>query len=322
MLNADKLFENLFDSPKIISARLYAFAQNTLNNLIIANGSGANTDIIKELTDVNTILGTDLGVVDTSEAIKRGATLSNDQMLKSFSKAMSEEKPFIARALGGEGNPRFLEFYPNGLEEYSNPAKTDMPVLTNRINAAAIRYEKELGKPLFDKLVAFESQWTQSRDVQEKKKGSVADAKKVRDVHVTDVELVLTKIVHVVAAQAPGNVAHAAAIFDFSLLYPRANEKHTVIEGQLDFGDKKMISNRLFADKVEIVATNESDNSEFVIYLSDTPNGDPTTKAITVPFDQTILIDPATLGDPKHPFLIIKSTSTVNPSKYKIEIIG
>ncbi len=322
MPTAENLFKNFFKSSLIIAARLYAFAQNTLNNLIIANGSGVYNDIIKELTDANTLLGTDLGLVDTNEAVKRGATLTNDQVLKKFSTIMSEEKPFIARALGGEEDPRFIEFYPNGLEDYTNPTKTDMPVLTNRINTAAIKYEKELGISLFDKLVVLESQWTQSRDVQEKKKGSVADAKKVRDLHITDVQLVLTKTVHVVAAQAPGDVAHGAAIFDFSLLYPRANQKHTLLEGQLDFGDKKMISNRLFADNVEIVATNESDNSEFVIYLSATPNGDPTAKAVTVPFDQTILINPATLGDPKHPFLIIKNTSAVNPSKYKIEIIG
>ena len=58
---------------------------------------------------------------------------------------MSEQQGVIANALGGFTTPAFLEFYPNGVSEYTGATKTNLPVLIGRINAAATAHAGELG---------------------------------------------------------------------------------------------------------------------------------------------------------------------------------
>src|SRR5215471_18302023 len=135
MKSFERLFENFFDDSRITPARLANFAQDTLNKLTAAAADPAPpgnpfTDIINRITPNLAELQTQLGNVDASVTLHRGATLGNNQVMAAFRKMMSTQKGVIADKMGGLTSVGYLQFYPHGLSEYTRCKKTEMPVLT------------------------------------------------------------------------------------------------------------------------------------------------------------------------------------------------
>jgi hypothetical protein len=106
------LFGNLFDDRKIISERLAAFAQDTINRLVAANETNEYTTLIESLRSALTSLRTELGDIATTPSQQKGATLTLNQLMAAFKNTMSEKKGAIADKLGGFTAPAFIEFYP------------------------------------------------------------------------------------------------------------------------------------------------------------------------------------------------------------------
>ena len=128
--NIFMLFGDFLDDDRITNSRLYVFGKNLLSHLIAANTNHEYDAIIAIVTSKVNDFGKDLGEVDTSTITGFGKRKTNDELLASFKKTMSDEEPFIARILGIDST-EYLDFYLHKISEYSDAAKIRMYILTN-----------------------------------------------------------------------------------------------------------------------------------------------------------------------------------------------
>src|ERR1700690_397211 len=145
MFQPIKFFDNIFESTKITDVRLNNFAGDSLNRLTAQNTGGDYTALITLLTPPYNAMQSIISSVDVALGIQRGKTLTLNEFIAFFKKTMSEQEGVIANAVGGFESPSYLEFYPNGVTEYSAATKANLPVLVDRVNAAATAYATQLG---------------------------------------------------------------------------------------------------------------------------------------------------------------------------------
>jgi hypothetical protein len=323
MLKPERLFHNFFDNIKIIPERLSNFAQDTLNNLIANNAGGEYTALIATLQPLVSNFKGEIGQVDTSRNIQKGATLTVDEIMVNFKDSMSSEEPFIARALGGIDTAPYLEFYPAGIDEYSRANKTNMPVLTKRVNVAATAHSAALGPVLTATLQAFAPGFNNARDQQQKQKGAVENNRNERSVNRRALELGLLATAFAIGFKFPGDVKQCLKFFRFNLLFAHAKHKHKLYNGSIAAGGTVEVVNRLFTDSTVITLRNNSDNASLFVWLNDTSdNGEVPSSAIEIKPGETMQVKPSELGPLENPFLLIHNSSNVNEGEWEVEVVG
>jgi len=319
--NIDMLFGNIFDDRNIINTRLLNFAKNLKANLIKQNTSHQFDTQITLLTTVIDDLEDDLGNVDTGINVQKGKTVDNNKVLAAFKLAMSDEEPFIARAIGGKDTAAYLEFYPAKISEYSNAIKTDMDTLTNRVATAATKYATQLGATLTAKLQSFATDWQDSREVQEQQKGGVKNIRADRSTTREALELALLKVLHHIASSYPGDVVKCKSFVSFHLLFPHGRSKVTDFEGTLAVGATNELLNKTLAIDDEITITNTGTNAPLLLWLAATATEAAGTLAKTIQPGETQTYTPDQLGSAGNTFLLISNTSEVNEAKYAVEVV-
>jgi len=110
------LFGDFLDDERITNSRLYAFGKNLLSHLIAANTNHQYDTIISLVTLRVNDFGKDLGEVDTSTITGIGKRKTNDELMASFKKVMSDEEPFIGMSLEIDST-EYLDFYPHKVSE-------------------------------------------------------------------------------------------------------------------------------------------------------------------------------------------------------------
>jgi hypothetical protein len=320
--NVQMLFGNFFDDKNITPTRLLNFSNDSLNKFTKANTGGQFDDIIGIIKPLINTLGLSLGDVDTSVNIQKGTTLTNDEVIHSFSATMSEQEPFIASDLGGRNTPAYLQFYPHKISEYTNATKESMPTLTKRINTAATANATALGLTLTPLLQGFQLAWTNSRDSQQQQMGDVKSNQSDRGTTVTDVQIGMVTAVHTVAAMFPGNVLQCSAFFNFTLLFTEAHHKHQTFDGTPAAGQTVQVFDRTLTDSIGITIRNLSTNSAIAVWLSLTGTGSAPDTAIIIQPGGSISLKAHELGDLINTFFMIANISTVNAGNYEVEIVG
>ncbi len=318
--NINMLFGNIFIDVNIIPERLAAFAQDTLNRLVAANGGGDYTTLITPLQAALNDLRFELGDIDTGLAQQKGATLTLDQVIALFKKTMSDKKGAIADKVGGFDTPVFLEFYPHGSSEYTLAPKTEMAVLTHRVKTAATTHSVALGATLTALLQGFESSWQTSLDNQQQKMGSVDDNRTEREVAITEVQMALLLAIHTIALKFPANVGECSAFFNFSLLLRRAHTEMEVFTGTLAANAKTAVLNRSLTDDVKLKVVNTDDNAPLIVYLAATAGEEPDGVFVKVKPGKSRNLKPSSLGSLDNTFLMLLNDSAVNEGSYKVEV--
>ena len=322
MLHSGRIFENFFDDSKIIPSRLSNFASDTLNNLIANNSTNEYDALIALLTPLLTNFQGEIGEVDSSLNLQKGLTLTTDEFIKQFADTMSSEEPFIARAVGGKGTPAYLEFYPHGVSEYSAVIKTNMPILTDRVNVAAAAHAAELGSTLTATLQAFEANWKLSRDKQQQQMGAVDTNRAERSANRQALELGLITAVHTIAAKFPGDVQQCLKFFQFNLLFAQTKHKHKNYSGSVAADATVEVLNRLFTDTATITIRNPDDNAGIFVWLAPAPNAPMPSAALEILPGNAHEVKPSQLGPLANPFLLVHNSSGVNEGAFEVEVVG
>ena len=322
MLNPQKLFDNFFDDKNIIPTRLLNFGKDTLNNLIANNSSNEYDTVITLLTPLVDSLQEEVGDVDTSLTLQKGATLTVDEFIKQFADTMKNEEPFIARAIGGKDDPAYLEFYPHGIGEYTRAAKTNMQTLTDRVNTAATAHAAELGATLTATLQAFANNWKNTRDTQQQKMGAVDTNRSERSANRTALEVGLLTTIHFIGGKFPGDAAKCLSFFKFNLLFAQTKHKHKTLSGTIAADSTIQVLNRLFTDTATLTIRNPDDNAAIFVWLAATPNETMPSTAIEVEPGKAHDVKPSQLGALTNPFLLIHNSSAVNEGAWEVEVVG
>ncbi len=228
MITKEKFFENPFNSEEIIPSRLYNFSTDVIGKFTAANEGNIYDTIIQNLTQTSDAFGNEIGEVKSTLGVQKSSTFTVDEVIKIFKVYMSDNEGVIAKAVGGKRKAAFIEFYPQGVNEYSKATKTKMPALLKQVFDAAEKYKTNLGAAQTKELKDFTKQYDEAREDQQKQKGSVADNRTERTSNRTALEIELLKAIYSVGLMYPGDVAKCSSFFNFSLLYAVSRSKAKV----------------------------------------------------------------------------------------------
>jgi hypothetical protein len=299
------LFGNIFNDERITTGRLLAFANDTINRLTAQNTTGDFTALLALLTPPTLALQNQVSSVDVALGIQKGKTLTLNQFVTLFKKTMSDKEGVIADAVGGYESAAYIEFYPAGLNEYSQATKLQIQLLTDRLDVAAEKYKAKLGATLTATLKAFKTQWTTYRSTQQQQKGSVSDSRADRNVTRTATETALLQAIHTVALKYPADVARCTSLFNFSLLYKSIRTNKQTFSGSVAPGAAKLVVQNNFTDLQKITIENTS-TLPLVVWLAATATETSSTQGITVQPKQKLQTKAANLGNvATHTFLQI-----------------
>ena len=318
MLRPSILFMLLYgDRNRITPERFINHVADSLNRFGEQNGSGEWDDIISEITTPFNSFKNDVSEIAINIAQQRGLTQTADEVMKALYETMRTNRTTIAFKLGGEFVPTMLEFYPHGLTEYLQITKTQMPTVTDRLFKAATNHAAALGAPLTDELKAFKNRWEHARNEQGNKKSDVDTNRADRDDSRLNVELVMTKAVHVVAAKYPGDVERCSTFFDFNLLYAPAHHGHEDFEGTVAADTTVTVVNVTMKKSWLIEIVNTGTNASLKVWLAATANEAMPAHAREILPGETLSIHPEDLGDLSHTFLLLHNENGVNVASYE-----
>jgi len=321
MFQPIKFFDNIFESTEITDVRITNFSGDCLNRLAAQPVSPGLTNLITLLTPPYNAMQELLSSVDVALGIQKGKTFTLNEFITFFKKTMSAQEGVIANAVGGFSTPAYTEFYPNGVREYTNAIKANLPVLINRINAAATAHSAELGVSLTETLQSFGEGWELVRSQQVRQKGNVDSSRTARSQARVDIETALVTVVHTIGSMFPGDAEACMMFFDFTLLKRSAPKtQKEILTGSVASSGTVVAVNRAFSAEAKTKITNNSANASLFVYLAPTADAvmDSKGQEIKAGRSRNFTID--RLGDVNDTFLLVHNLSSVNDAGYILEI--
>ena len=285
------------------------------------NNGGAYTNLISILTPPYNAMQELISSVDVALGIQKGKTLTLNEFMTLFKKKLSVQEGVIANAVGGFATPAYMEFYPNGVSEYTSASKTNLPVLISRINAAATAHVAELGAALTATLQAFETEWQLKRSQQVQQKGNVDNNRTARSQARVDLETALVTVVHTIGSMFPGDAEQCIMFFDFTLLkHTPQKTQREILTGSVTTNETVVALNCSFNTEATTRITNNSANASLFVYLAPTTDGamDGHGQEIKAGKTRNFTIDKP--GDINDTFLLVHNLSGVNDAGYIMEI--
>ena len=285
------------------------------------NNGGAYTNLISILTPPYNAMQELISSVDVALGIQKGKTLTLNEFITLFRKTLSVQEGVIANAVCGFATPAYMEFYPNGVSEYTSASKTNLPVLISRINAAATAHVAELGAALTATLQAFETEWQLNRSQQVQQKGNVDNNRTARSQARVDLETALVTVVHTIGSMFPGDAEQCMMFFDFTLLkHTPQKTQREILTGSVTTNETVVALNCSFNTEATTRITNNSANASLFVYLAPTTDGamDGHGQEIKAGKTRNFTIDK--LGDINGTFLLVHNLSGVNDAGYIMEI--
>ncbi len=319
MENSTTFFNNKFDESRITNLRILNFANNTLRKMALRNSGGQFTLVINALTPAIAALQDEVNAVDSSLNRQKGSTQTTTGVLDDFKKAMSDEEPFIARAVGGKGSEAYLEFYPNKVSEYSQVTKEQMTTLTTRVMNAAKTYETPLGTVLFDKLISFKPDWTLADTVHETQINEVDASRDVRSTKRTTVELLLMQALGTAIITFPGDQEKCKELFDFTLLHSDYHQK--VFEVAMTPGGIATVLEHRFGAKsqIKVMAETATNLRLFLSTTADEAQG--AGQEIAASTEEIFQISAFNADVKTHHFIVVRNLDAVAPAKVRVELL-
>lgn len=223
-MQVETFFKNPFEDRNITDERLDTFADDAKANLV----AEVNTEfdaLIAEITTNTEGLKGEVGEVRSTTAVQKGKTKTVDAIIKDFKVYMSDNEGVIAKAVGGKRSATFLEFYPQGVSQYTTVTKTNIEGILKQVWNAANTNKTAIGKDTEKELKDFTTQYTTARDAQVKQKGKVNDNKTEKKDYRKLLGITLLKTMHKVGYVYAGDTAKCSSFFNFSLLYAATKTK-------------------------------------------------------------------------------------------------
>ncbi len=264
-------------------------------------------------------LRSEISAVDTGVNVQKESTGLETEVMKKFKEAMSEEEPFISRALGGRTDGTgYFELYPHKISEYTAAPKEDITTLTDRVSVAAEKHKVKLGPELTLKLKGFATQWADASGTQTTQIAAVDISRAVRSTARQTVEMWCMKALGMITYTFPGDDATAKSLCDFSLLYPAHHQ--TVFNTSVKPGQTATPVERNFKAGAYIKVTVQ--NAATVrLSLSSAKNEDQNTpQEVAGNTTTAISIDTFAANLTLDHFIVVTNLSTANTAEVKIEL--
>ena len=217
MINLTTFFKNHFDTKEISDDNMKKFTEVHLQRLVANNTGGEFTTMVTDTTTAYTDYYGSMTDEDTKFAIQQGLTITMNNAVEAFKKAVSQKEGLV-RGNFGKDSHEYQEFFPLGVTEYTKATLANIEMLMDRFIAAANNYVGTLGIPFLTEFQDYKNIYQSARDSQLQKIGEVAESKTDTSVKRDSLENELMKNVHLIASMFIGDVNRCMDFFDQSFI--------------------------------------------------------------------------------------------------------
>lgn len=176
MRNLRSYFKVIFDTPEISDDNLRKFTEVHLQRLATNNPGGALTGLIAATTAAYDDYFGAITDEDLKASIQRGLTRTMNEALAEFTRAVRRREGTI-RGEFEEGSATYLEFFPQGLMEYTEATLADVEKLMKRFADLAAKHVGVLGQAFADRFAGLRTSFVAARTAQLQVMGEVKGEK-------------------------------------------------------------------------------------------------------------------------------------------------
>lgn len=253
MIYLVKLFENLFDDRAINSERLKIFAEDMVDRLTDANPANVYDAIIAEtetkIDALDVIITGKMGEISG----RQGSVIDKNTARHNFIAFLSRKEGLI-KSVFGKPSSGYEAFFPQGLTAYHNASDAEFKNMADTAVAKAVLFVADLGVPFKDSLTTLRNTYRDAKDTLGTDKGEVEVISTEEVTTKTALEIQLTKNVHFIAYNNPGNGLVAYTYTNESLLFAQHRTKRH--KGLLEPNGSKIITPIAYAAGKHIKAKN------------------------------------------------------------------
>ncbi len=207
-------FENPFsDNDRISDDNMKKFSEEHLGRLTANNPGGALDIILTPLGAAHIAYFGAISSEDVATAVRKGMTKAVDDRIALFKATVKRREPFI-HATFIDDEPTYLQFFPQGMTEYTAADKGNIETLMARWETLTQTHADFLGDELHTEFAGLHTGYKNLRTAQIGKKGEVSDDKDTTAAKRDAVEAQLWKNVHYLAWYYNGDVEQCMAYFD------------------------------------------------------------------------------------------------------------
>jgi hypothetical protein len=176
MINLRNFFEIAFDAPDISDDKLRKFSEVHLRKLTANNGDHSLDSLVADTTAAHTSFFGAITDEDTHTAVRQGLTQAMNKAIADFKERVSRREGMI-RDVWGKAAPEYLEFFPQGLSEYSGATLANVETLMTRMVNASTAHKDQLGQAFVDVFVGLKKAYVDARTAQLDKQAAVLGSK-------------------------------------------------------------------------------------------------------------------------------------------------
>jgi hypothetical protein len=217
MINLESLFKNIFEGNRISDDKLNKFAQIHLERLSANNEDGMFSGVLVGLTEAYEAYFGGISHELLHSGVQKSLTKATDTLIANFKATVSRHEGTI-RGKYDVGSPVYLEFFPQGLTQFSTATKTNIEVIMDKFNATVAKYQADLGEDLVKQFTDFQKNYKATRKAQLGTFGHVSVTKVGTAESRTRLEMQLLASIHTIALAFPGNVPKCMSYFDQSVI--------------------------------------------------------------------------------------------------------
>lgn len=220
MLGMERYFDNPYDDDAITDARFINFLDDHRARVKAQNEGGRHDALLATLDTVIAALRANQTTGDVARVRRIGKTKSLDALVGLFKADVRQHEGTI-KGLFKKESETYVEFFPEGLEEYNNINRTDTPTLLKRWETLTTSYAGSLPPTVVTLFGAYGAQYKTLRGQQQEKQGEVEKADTEGDDVRTTAELAVVGGMHHIGGLFPGQAERCAGYYNQSLLFPQ-----------------------------------------------------------------------------------------------------
>lgn len=218
MVTIERIFTGLFNNKNITTERLVKYGEDQVSKTETNNPAGIYTVIINETkAKIDNVQG-NLDNAQISHATGKGGTVEKNETRKECEAFVSNGEGLIKYHFN-EGSPIYIEFFPNGLSNFTNASDTEFVTLMNAFVTTAKKYDVKLGVAFGNDADTKTKAFINSAKDHTQDNSNISTARSNEKVAHAELAMQLTKNVLTIALNNLGNVDVVKTYFNLSLLY-------------------------------------------------------------------------------------------------------
>lgn len=320
-MRIDRYFDDFFDDKHYSLNELLKYS-NDHHSKMKKNNPGGVFDSL--LADTGVHISTVEAIsklLESNLASRQDETIDVNEVLIKFKKEASHVENLIAYTLNRKSGD-YQNFYPHGVTEYTNMNLENAKYKMTRFVGAFDKFPGKFPESVVKKFQKLLSNFKKEIGEQSDEKADISGNREKLSKARKALQLQLTKNIHVIAAEFPGDKEKAAVYTNQSLLNDVDDSSYELLSGSLDGSsiDQIEYDSDLIKNDTLLTFSNESNNTTLEFYFSVKAGDQPGANKIMVNPDSVEVVQASEIGfDSDNHILQVKNLDAF-ASDYEVQV--